>query len=251
LSCSLSRPGAGRSTTAATRGGGGTACLSSPDKISASLPILWRPRRRPPLPGPGRSRFQALPSIDYLRLYYRGGFSGALVTAACDAWLAVLFYLLGDTASVCHRPLGAVAHPVRSGLVGINCCPDASQQCNSLLEIITVDAMTLLLYITCTVAFASLNCILLLESVFVDTNYIAIGDMMFGGFFEGTFDIQVPLNIIKLIFLHCVGRWTTSACFLARRRVSWLSQLCSCFPIPQQFTQTDSRASTIEEHHGE
>jgi hypothetical protein len=173
------------------------------------------------------------------------------VTAACDAWLAVLFYLLGDTASVCHRPLGAVAHPARSGLVGINCCPDASQQCNSLLEIITVDAMTLLLYITCTVAFASLNCILLLESVSVDTNYIAIGDMMFGGFFEGTFDIQVPLNIIKLIFLHCVGRWTTSACFLARRRVSWLSQLCSCFPIPQQFTQTDSRASTIEEHHGE
>jgi hypothetical protein len=44
LSSSLSRPGAGRSTSAAARGR--TACPSSPDKISALFPILWRPGGR-------------------------------------------------------------------------------------------------------------------------------------------------------------------------------------------------------------
>jgi hypothetical protein len=63
--------------------------------------------------GTGKKELQSM-SIDYLRLYYCGRFSGALAATACDAWLAVLFYLLGDTAS------------------GI-------RQCNSLLEIVTVD----------------------------------------------------------------------------------------------------------------
>jgi hypothetical protein len=91
----------------------------------------------------GKKELQSM-SIDYLHLYYCGRFSGALA-AACDAWLAVLFYLLGDTASVCHRPLGAIAHPARSGLTGINCCPDVFWQYNSLLEMVTVDWVASLL----------------------------------------------------------------------------------------------------------